>query len=55
MKTCLMAVAALLTLACAAPKATPPPPPPEPFVPRIALRPLAVNLLRGPPRPSSWS
>jgi len=43
----LSATALLLAFACTAPGTTVPPKPAEPFVPRLALRPVAVSLARG--------
>ncbi|MCE1203801.1 MAG: hypothetical protein LWW79_04245 [Holophagaceae bacterium] len=43
----LSATALLLAIACTAPGTTVPPKQAEPFVPRLALRPLAVSLARG--------
>jgi len=41
------AASLLLAFACTAPGTTVPPKPAEPFVPRLALRPVAVGLARG--------
>ncbi len=41
------ATAILLAFACTSPGTTVPPKPAEPFVPRLALRPVAVGLARG--------
>ena len=43
----LSAATLLLAFACTAPGTTVPPKPAEPFVPRLALRPVAVSLARG--------
>jgi len=43
----LSAASLLLAFACTAPGTTVPPKPTEPFVPRLALRPVAVSLARG--------
>jgi hypothetical protein len=43
----LSATSLLLAFACTAPGTTVPPKPAEPFVPRLALRPVAVSLARG--------